>query len=77
MDSFIDQLRNTIIYIFLCNLQARKRKLGLPEDDDVDASKEQNAGEETVKTEPIVKIRGKLPLNIFYLNQTVTSSLQK
>uniref|UniRef100_A0A169WHA3 CP-type G domain-containing protein n=1 Tax=Daucus carota subsp. sativus TaxID=79200 RepID=A0A169WHA3_DAUCS len=37
--------------------RARKRKLGLPEDDDVDASKEQNAGEETVKTEPIVKIR--------------------
>lgn len=28
--------------------RARKRKLGLPEDDDVDASKEQNAGEEKV-----------------------------
>ncbi|WOG95018.1 hypothetical protein DCAR_0314320 [Daucus carota subsp. sativus] len=45
--------------------RARKRKLGLPEDDDVDASKEQNAGEETVKTEPIVKIRD-TPEKAFY-----------
>ncbi|KAK1379130.1 DNA excision repair protein ERCC-8-like [Heracleum sosnowskyi] len=36
---------------------ARKRKLGLPEDDDVDASKEQNVGEEKV-VKNVVKIRG-------------------
>ncbi|KAL1826131.1 hypothetical protein ACET3Z_012909 [Daucus carota] len=45
--------------------RARKRKLGLPEDDDVDASKEQNAGEETAKTAPIVKIRD-TPEKAFY-----------
>lgn len=44
--------------------RARKRKLGLPEDDDVDASKEQNAGEEKV-VKTAVKIRD-TPEKAFY-----------
>lgn len=34
--------------------------MGLPEDDDVDASKEENAGEEKVIAKPVVITRGKL-----------------